>query len=79
MNWIKVEDDLPPFGEEVIVFGEHRTASPQMGGAYQFMTERVDLSHLKPDIYLIRLLDENQFKNARYVTHWMHKPKNPQL
>jgi len=75
-KWIRVEDELPEYGEKVLVRGEQKGMNPQMGGAYTFITQRVDLKGTSVEKHIDRMLDENHF-NANYVTHWQPLPEKP--
>lgn len=75
-EWISVKDKLPDYDLKVIVWGEAKGMNPQMGGAYPFITKRVDFSGSKHLSQYDRMLDENKFQ-ASYVTHWMPLPKKP--
>lgn len=70
MNWISVTDQLPPYGQKVLVWGEHRAMNPQMGGAYASITYRQDFTGTALEKTANRYLDKNQFTAMRYVTHW---------
>ena len=70
-NWISVEDELPPYGQQVLAYSEHATDygiwwSERHGEGGDFLN-----------------LDSNGFSTLRYddnepiqVTHWMplHEP-----
>jgi len=76
MEWINVNDDLPPFEEKVLVVGGARGMNPQMGGNYIFITRRINIDTNTVPIDFSRQLDENQFY-ANHVTHWIPLPKLP--
>ena len=75
-EWISVEDRLPEFGTSVLVRGEARGKSPQMGGAYTFICMRQDLKGTYIEKQADRYVEKNQFI-ASYVTHWMPLPPKP--
>lgn len=76
MKWIKVEDELPSYDQQVLVLGEKTGASPSMGGVYHCISKRVNAVTLSKR-GVRNHWDENGFIQMKYVTHWMPLPKKP--
>jgi len=77
-EWINPEDDITPYGEKVLVFGEAKGMNPQMGGAYISIGMRQDLKGTMLEKQADRHQDKYQFRNMVYVLQWMPLPKPPQ-
>ena len=79
-GWIRVEDGLPDYEKEVLVFGTILQRSPQMGGnpPVVVITMRQDLKGSLLEKNKRRYLDENDFRHFEKVTHWMPLPAPPQ-
>ncbi len=70
--WMCVEDDLPEFNLNVLVYAHSKT--PNMGNLRSIIiAKRID----SKDDFIERMLDENHF-NCGKVTHWAHLPKPPE-
>jgi len=76
MLWISVNDKLPDFSKNVLVFGETKGSNPNMGGGYVFITQRKDLKGTPMEGKEDRYLGNDNFY-ANYVTHWMELPDKP--
>jgi hypothetical protein len=76
-GWISVEDRLPEYGQKFLVMGEAKGMNPQMGGAYVFISQRLDLKGTLLEKQAERHVEENHFR-AQYVTHWQPLPLKPQ-
>jgi len=79
-GWISVEDGLPDYENEVLVFGTMLQRSPKMGGnpPVVVITMRQDLKGSLLEKNKRRYLDENDFRHFDKVTHWMTLPAPPQ-
>ena len=78
-GWTRVEDGLPDYGTPCLVFGQSKMGSPQMGGSYIMMGERVDLIGTAIENERNRFTDKYGFKHMAYVTHWMPLPNKPSI
>jgi hypothetical protein len=76
LEWVSVEDRLPDYDVKVLVRGEQMGMNPQMGGAYNCISQRIKLPK-QMVINSSRYVDENDFKSMQYVTHWMPLPQPP--
>ncbi len=78
-SWINVNDYLPEYNEEVIVFGKRIQMSPQMGGNPEVITitSRIEIKGTRLERTRIKYCDDNDFRFMEYVTHWMRKPNKP--
>lgn len=73
-NWISVEDELPPYGQQVLAYSEHNQWAEMW---WSERNKEYDAKFGKSDEYLI-LHDSNGFSTLRdddnkpiQVTHWI--------
>ena len=77
-GWVRVEDRLPDYGIDVLVYGLPKE-SPQMGGSKPIIriNRRIDLNGTSAERDKKRLVDENDFPHMVRVTHWRYLPAKP--
>jgi len=73
-DWIKIEDEIPPFGIKVLVYGYPPT--PIMEGRSKYLDYRREFDHLPKHDSIRRRLEENLGFHY-HVTHWQYLPDNP--
>lgn len=73
MNWISVNDSLPPYNTPVLCW--YYPKHPVMDGRIIGILKRQDTSKMAWSVQ--QRLDKNQFGMASEVTHWIEIPKPP--